>query len=287
MRNLRLERKFNLLLLLVFLLGIVLIASSLSFAMNYQVGSQAKILLQTMNSVRNYTSEQVQPLFTEQLQSESPFIPVTVPAYSAARVFEHFIQDPKFQNYRYKEAALNPTNLNDQADDFETTLVHQFRDDSNRRELSGYRTDMGQRLYYLARPLTVTKPSCLQCHGDPKTAPPSVLQSYGSEHGFGWQLNEVVAAQVVYVPAQQVLMSGLTNLMPIIGILIGLFVLIGLVINGLLRQTVIRPIQQLMAIAKKLRQDTPTQDDLYQLQQGTLGHIARSADEPGQLARAL
>ena len=50
----------------------------------------AEILIQTMNAVRTYTSENVGPHLTDDLAESSVFIPETVPAYSAREVFEEF-----------------------------------------------------------------------------------------------------------------------------------------------------------------------------------------------------
>ncbi|MBM0741772.1 DUF3365 domain-containing protein [Phormidium sp. CLA17] len=287
MKNSRLERKFNILLFLVFAVGVILIGSSLSIAMDYQIGGQAKLLIQTMNSVRSYTSNNIKPLLADQLRSESAFISETVPAFSAREVFENFTKNPEFQNYFYKEATLNPTNLEDQADEFEANLINQFRQDKNKQELSGYRMLKGDKLYYLAHPLSVSQPSCLQCHSQPDRAPKSQLVKYGSEHGFGWQLHEIVTAQTIYVPASKVLELGLKNLSLMIGLLVGLFMAMILVINFLLRRAVIHPIQQLTAIADDLSKGMPTLQQLERFQVGNLGRMTRSQDESGQLLKAF
>ncbi|PZV14839.1 MAG: hypothetical protein DCF22_08350 [Leptolyngbya sp.] len=110
---------------------------------------------------------------------------------------------------------------------------------------------------------------------------------YGSKHGFGWQLHEIVTAQTVYVPASKVLELGLKNLALLIGLLVGLFVAMILVINFLLRRAVVHPIQQLTAIADDLSKGTPTLEQLERFQTGALGQMSRSKDESGQLLKAF
>jgi signal transduction histidine kinase len=287
MSTARLGKKINVLLLLVFFVGIILIGSSLSIAMDYQVAGQAQLLIQTMNSVRNYTSERINPLLKDNISEAPYFIPETVPAFAAREVFEHFSENPEFQNYSYKEATLNPTNVRDQADAFETALVNQFRRESTRQELSGYRLLNGARLYYLSRPLSVTKPSCLECHSRPERAPKSQIATYGTQQGFGWKLHEIVAAQTVYVPANTVLRLGLKNLFVTIEVMIGLFVVMMLAINVFLRRSVVDPIQKLTAIAQELSQGTPTLEQLQAFQGGSLKRMTHSQDEPGQLLQAF
>ena len=53
------------------------------------VADRAFMLMETMNSIRNYTSTQVQPELSSRLETEEVFLPQTVPAYSAREVFEH------------------------------------------------------------------------------------------------------------------------------------------------------------------------------------------------------
>ncbi|HEY9729773.1 MAG TPA: DUF3365 domain-containing protein, partial [Chroococcales cyanobacterium] len=131
LERLKLGSKFTLLLTLVFLGGIILSGVTLSSAMQRkaeeEVTNTAKILTQTMNSVRNYTSNNIQPLLKQRLQTDPKFISETVPAYSARQVFEGFRAHPEYKSFFYKEATLNPTSLKDKADKFETKLVEKFR----------------------------------------------------------------------------------------------------------------------------------------------------------------
>jgi signal transduction histidine kinase/HAMP domain-containing protein/ActR/RegA family two-component response regulator len=46
--------------------------------------------------------------------------------------------------------------------------------------------------------------SCLQCHGDPSSAPATMLEEYGSEAGFYRPVGEVIALDTVAIPMDQV-----------------------------------------------------------------------------------
>lgn len=300
-KHLKLEQKFTLLLALIFLGGILLSGILLSQAMQQkaenEVIAQAEILTQTMNSVRTYTSEHVRPLLQDQLETETEFIAETVPAYSAREVFETFRESPDYEDFFYKEATLNPTNMRDLANEFETTLVNQFREKEELTLLSGYRSVNGEKLFYSARPLSVNAQSCLQCHGRPANAPRSQLVTYGSQNGFGWQVGEVVAAQTLYIPAGEVFSRGEQYRNLAIGIFGGIFAAAIALLNGLLRRAVIRPIGQLTAITRRLGagNNTATQMQTTQIQatqmqafeSAGITRIAQRSDEPGQLARAF
>jgi signal transduction histidine kinase/DNA-binding response OmpR family regulator len=291
LRKLRLGTQFTLLLTIIFLCGIILSGVTLSQAMHHkaedEISTKAELLTQTMNAVRTYTSENVAPLLKQQLKDSPKFISETVPAYSALTVFKNFRSQPEHQDYVYREATLNPTNPRDKADPFEANLVEQFRQQPTLKKLSGYRTMEGVNLFFTARPLAVTKASCLQCHSTPDKAPKSQLASFGDQGGFGWKLNEIVAAQTIYVPSDQVFHRGTQYLGLAMGIFTSIFAVVVLVINQLLKRRVIQPLHQLTAIARNLTTETITAEQMSEFNSHKIAKVARRGDEPGQLARTF
>ncbi len=289
-RKLRLGTQFTLLLTLIFLGGIILSGITLSEAMQRkaedEIITKAEILTQTMNAVRSYTSEHITPLLQDQLDTSPTFIREVVPAFSAREVFENFRHQPEYRNFFYKEATLNPTNYKDKANGFESNLIEQFRQQPHLTKLSGYRNIAGANQFYTARPLQVKSASCLQCHSLPSVAPKSQIVSFGGENGFGWQLNEIVTAQTVYVPSDEVFAKGHQYLALAMGIFVSIFAAVVLLINGLLKWRVIRPINQLTAIARNVT-GSITAEQVSPFDSSGITKVARRADEPGQLARAF
>ena len=290
-RKLKLGTQFTLLLTLIFVGGIILSGITLSSAMQRkaedEITTKAEILTQTMNAVRSYTSDRVAPLLQTQLATSPEFISETVPAYSAREVFENFRKQPEYSDFFYKEATLNPTNLRDKADEFEAGLVEKFRAQPDLTKLTGYRNIDGVEQFFTARPLKVTAASCLQCHSTPEAAPKSQIASFGAAHGFGWQLDEIVAAQMLYVPSNEVFAKGNQYLILTMGIFVSIFALLSLLINRLLKQRVIRPVRQLTAIAQSLTTGRVTAKKVQAFDSPDIHRVARRADEPGQLARAF
>ncbi|MBD2090953.1 DUF3365 domain-containing protein [Microcoleus sp. FACHB-1515] len=291
LQKLKLGSKFTLLLTLVFLGGIVVSGITLSSAMQNKAESEittkARILTETMNSVRDYTSQNVVPYLSEQLATEAVFVREAVPAFAAREVFERFRQQGNYRNFLYKEAALNPTNPRDKADEFETQLVQEFRAQPHLKEKSGYRSLDGKNLFYIARPMTVTEASCLQCHGRPEVAPKSLIAMYGDQGGFNWPLNTVIAAQTIYVPIDTVIAQGHQYLLLTMSIFVGIFAGVILLINSLLKRTVINPIRKLTAIARRVSESRMTIEQVGEFDAPSMVQVARRADEPGQLARAF
>ncbi|WP_373547726.1 DUF3365 domain-containing protein [Chamaesiphon sp.] len=255
-KNLKLESKFNGLLAIVFIIALTL-ASLLLYGVFEQnaeaeITGKAKLIVETMNSVRDYTDSNIEPLLKDSLETEPAFLPETVPAFAATEIFQKLRKNEGYRSFFYKEATLNPTNLRDKVDEFEKILVEQFRNEPATKRLSGFRDLPGGRIFYIARPLTVNKNSCLRCHSTPDRAPKSQINTYGSEHGFGWNLGEIVAAQVVSVPAENVLNKAQDTLKTVMGVLLSVFGAIVLAINYLLRRAVIRPIRHLVRTAEAI-----------------------------------
>ncbi|MBD2101056.1 DUF3365 domain-containing protein [Leptolyngbya sp. FACHB-261] len=256
LKDAKLGTKFNLFLMTVFIGGILVSGIALSRvleqAAQQEMTSRALLLIQSMNSVRTYTSEHINPLLAPRVETEPTFTPETVPAYAATEVFEDLRKNSDYSNFFYKEATLNPTNLRDKADDFEAKLVERFRSEPGLKELSGFRSLPGTESFYIARPLAITKESCLQCHSTPEAAPKSQITTYGTENGFGWKLNEIVAAQVISVPSGEILNNAQRSLSLVMGILIAIFTIVILLINLLLRRTIIRRIRRMSKVAHEV-----------------------------------
>ncbi len=247
--------KVNIILLIVFLSGIFISGITLSTVLEKkaenEVSAKASILMQMANSVRNYTNDRVQPLLLPKLETEEQFVRESVPTFATREVFEYLRKDKEYANFIYKDAALNPTNLRDKADPFEANIVKEFREKPGLSTKSNFRTMSGVKLFYTARPFAIKQQSCLQCHNTPEEAPKSQLTTYG-RNGFGWQLNQIVAAQMVYVPAEDVLKSANNSFMIIIGLVGIIFTVTIIIINQLLKKIVLKRIRQISTVAEQV-----------------------------------
>lgn len=255
-KKLKLSTKLNLILCLILLSTVVSSGLVLSHILSRNaqrvVTDKALLLIETMSSVRQYTSEQVNPELVSRLETETHFLPQTVPGYSAREVFENLRTRPEYNNFFYKEATLNPTNLRDKADTFETALIEQFRSNENIQQLNGFRNVPGGDLFYIARPIKVDQASCLECHGVPEDAPRSQITTYGSDRGFGWKLDEIVGSQIISVPASTVFTTAHKLQILVIGIISLFFILAVVVINVFLKYSVTKPLQQMSKLAQKI-----------------------------------
>jgi HAMP domain-containing protein len=269
--------KFNLIFVLVMALGVA-VAGWISRGMlqeqaRQEVLSTARLLMEKAVAVRGYTSNQITKLLATQMQYE--FLPQSVPSYSAVEVLSTL--RTKYPEYGYKEATLNPTNPRDRATGWEVDIVNSFRNDPELKEFVGERDTPTGRSLYVSRPLRITNPACLQCHSSVEAAPKTMVDKYGPANGFGWQLNEVIGAQVVSVPMALPLQKAQENFKLFVGALVGVFVVVGIVLNLMIWLVVVRPVTQLSALA-----DRVSQGDLNAPE-----FTARSKDEIGVLAESF
>jgi len=244
--------KLNLILVCVFALALVPAAlvsrQLLDRNAEAQVIQNARIMMETAMAMRGYTVQQVKPLLAEQL--EKTFLPQSVPAYSATEIFNKLRED--YPEYTYKEATLNPTNPRNRAVDWETDLVNEFRRDDGRSEIVGVRdTPLGRSLY-LSHPLRVSDEACLSCHTTPEEAPQPMLAAYPGGGGFGWQMGEIIGAQIVQVPMTTPLAMADDAFRTLMITLVGVFLVILLVLNVLLHFVVVRPLRRLANLADRV-----------------------------------
>jgi HAMP domain-containing protein len=259
----KLLTKFNLVLLVFFgISGFVISHMAYQFLMRNardQVLQQAELMMASAASTRDYTTEQIKPLLLKNPEHETNFLPQTVPAFAATTLFNSMRKS--YPDYSYREATLNPTNPIDRADDWEADLVRYFADHSNDKKVIGERETPTGRYLYLAKPM-IAKATCLECHSTPDVAPTAMIKTYGPQNGFGWKLNQVIAAQIVAVPMSlpiQVADQAYRNL---IFFLIATFLLTIAALDTALYLIVIRPLHQVSQAADRISKGETELPDL-------------------------
>lgn len=245
--------KFNLIFVLLAGTGLAVVAHvAYRFLMDNatsQVMQQADLMMESAKATRDYTSEELKPLLAKIPSHENEFIPQTVPAYGATDSFNRLRK--QYPEYTYKEAALNPTNPRNRAEDYEADIINDFRNHPEQKEIVGERNTPTGRALYLAHPIQV-KAGCLDCHDVPSRAPAALLNTYGPTNGFGWKAGEINAAQIVSVP-MSVPIKIADHAYKSLVIYLVLTFLLGLVaIDAALYFVVIRPVAKLSVMADRV-----------------------------------
>jgi protein-histidine pros-kinase len=247
-----LKAKFNLVILLAFVVGLALVAAfswhTTQQDAREEVMQQASIMMAEAIAVRNYTDTEIGPLLAEQNQAR--FLPQSIPFYAAQSNLRALAK--QFPDYAYKEAALNPTNPADKATDWESAIIDEFRRQPTLTAFTSTRDTPEGPILSISRPIRVSDKSCLVCHSTPAAAPVSMTDLYGTANGFGWKLGEVEGAQIVSVPMRVALGRAHETFVVEIG---GLAVILGvtlLLLNLLLHFVVVRPIRRISALAAEI-----------------------------------
>ena len=269
--------KFNLVFIAVFVAGLAAVGAItqtlLESHAREEVLQHARFLLEKASAVRSYTSTQVAPLLETQMKYG--FLPQSVPAFSATEVLTKL--QKAFPDYSYKEATLNPTNPRDRALAWESDVIGEFKKLPESKEFIGTRETPSGSALYIARPIRVSDGACLRCHSTVDAAPRTLVEKYGPSNGFGWQLHEVVGAQVVSVPMAVPLSRSRTTWWRLMMLVSAVFAVTGAALNALLWAMVIRPVTRMAVLAERV----------------SLGELdvpafnTKGRDEIGVLARAF
>lgn len=280
--------KFNLVLLLVFAVGLVttgfICRRLLRQNAKAEIMENARIMMEAAIAVRTYTATQIKPLLETQMKYS--FLPQSVPAYSANAYFSQL--QKAFPAYAYKEATLNPTNPVNRATDWEADIIQEFRKVHDKTEIIGERDTPNGRTLYMARPLKVSSPACLTCHDTVEGAPRTMVERYGDANGFGWKLNDIVTAQIVSVPMQLAVQRA-SGVFWTFMISLAVVFLLGIVaINLLLIFLVIRPVNQLSSMASSVSLGNSDITEFPVMGQDEIAELSLSFNRMGRsLAEAM
>jgi HAMP domain-containing protein len=247
-----LKTKFNLVLLVGFFVGLAL-AAALSWRIvqenaRREVQQQAVLMMAQASAVRDYTTDEIDPLLAEQLKVR--FLPHSIPFWAAQTVMR--TMGKNFPDYTYKEAALNPTNPADKATDWQGAIIGDFSQNPSLTQLTTTRDTPTGLILSFSRPIRVSDKSCLECHSVPSAAPQPMIDLYGTANGFGWKLGDVIGAQIVSVPMSVALSRADEAFKFYLAGLVAVFVVIFVLLNLLLHFVIVQPIRRMSSIASEI-----------------------------------
>jgi protein-histidine pros-kinase len=274
---LKLIWKFN-----VVLAGIFLIAYAAAALVAYgvlqanakeEILRTGRLMMESATASRDYTTAHIKPLLETQLKYV--FLPETIPAFAATEQFNELRK--RHDDFGYKEATLNPTNPRDRASDWEADVINKFKQSQDLQEINGERDTPTGRSLFVARPIQIKNPACLECHDTAESAPKTMIDVYGSSNGFGWKLNDIIGAQVVSVPMAVPIARATQSFRAFMLSLLIVFLLVIVLLNVMLYSIVVRRVTKLAKIADQV--------SLGNMDAGEFK--TKSRDEIGVLTEAL
>ncbi|GAB4419936.1 MAG: DUF3365 domain-containing protein [Thermodesulfovibrionales bacterium] len=252
LRNLKLRTRFTIIMVIVYLcsLPVMIIGSYYILKQNAvrETLEESNLMLAAMEGARKYTGDVLRPAVTKELPNR--FIVEAMSATFVAKGIEKRIRE-KLPSYSFKEATLNPLNLEYKADSFEKEKIEGFRTGKLTKEWRGYKQTEAGSFYVIMRPVEV-KPDCLRCHGDPTFAPPEVRERYGTTHGYGWKAGEIQTVNTIYVPADVPIQNAKKALVLFSVIYSLFFFAVIIVIDRLIKASIIKPIERFVDVADEI-----------------------------------
>lgn len=252
LKNLKLRLRFTIIIIIVYMLSLPFMVYGSYYILKQnavrEILEEANLMLASMEGARKFTGEVLRPRITKELPNK--FVIEAMSATFVAREIEKRIRE-KLPNYSFKEATINPLNLENKADNFELTKIEEFKAGKLEKEWRGYKKTNEGNFYVIMRPVEI-KPDCLRCHGDPLQAPPEVRDQFGTTHGYGWKAGEIQTVNTVYVPADVPIENAKKALVLFSVIYSIFFFVVIIIIDRVIIGSIIKPIEQFVDAADEI-----------------------------------
>lgn len=199
-------------------------------------------LLHIQQSIRCYVQNVVRPevyrLQDEGILAEDYFSPELMSrSFVSSEILKLFTTQKNngARGVVFRYASLSPLNPENKATSHEEDLIQRFE----KGQLRAYEEETspaGEDLLYFARPLDRFESRCMYCHGDPADAPESLVERYGSTHGFQRQVGQLSGIMSITIPLGYFQDQGQKTFFYVAAVTITGFILVFLVIYLLLQR---------------------------------------------------
>jgi HAMP domain-containing protein len=239
--------------------------------------SKGEMLFNYIEASGTFFGKYQKPKIDELVTDPNKFIPELMSLYAIKRM--QYDQFAKTQpGYRFKQATLDPLWPDNKADAEEQKIIKYFASNLSAKETEGVMEKEGEQLFYIAKPIRIGKDFCLECHGDPDTAPKDQQEIYGADHGYNWKLNDTVGATMIYVSITQAWATAQQSALKIFAMGIGCLSVIMICILIILNRGIVGPIIRLSEIAKNISIGKNLCDSAHSDTDDEIGVLANSID---------
>jgi methyl-accepting chemotaxis protein len=208
---------------------------------------KAELFSSVMSANQKYMSRNVRPEIMDQLP-DAYFPEATVGIVMMGETAQ-LIQD-EYPEFLFKVASPNPLNKENRSDSFENSIIAGF-DNGDYEKWEGTVTKAGKRFFATAVPIEARK-SCIWCHDTPEVAHPDMVEEYGSESGYGYEVGDIVGGRFIYVSMADSDKTTIQKLVKRMGAISLLFLLAMLLIDRIIVSTVVKPITEIVAVAEDI-----------------------------------
>lgn len=251
LKNMSIRKRLMVILVLVYIFSMVGAIAAGYYILNRDTLREAKektdLFATVMTANQKFMSRNVRPEVLD-LLPDTYFPEATVGIVMMGETAA-MIQDD-YPEYIFKVASPNPLNKDNLSDAFENSIISGF-DNGDFKTWEGTVTKAGKRYYATAKPVEARK-SCIWCHDTPEVAHPDMVEEYGTDSGYGYEVGDIVGGRFIYVPmsaADEVTMQKLAGFAGGVSLL---FLFAMLIIDRVVIGTVVKPIENIVEVAEDI-----------------------------------
>ncbi len=164
--------------------------------------NKSRIVLAAVESTQAYVQGILRPKMYEVVGRDAFIMEAMSTSFVSRAVMDKFHESMPM--YRYRRVALKARNPVSAPTPVEREMIEYFQKHPLEKHWQGIREIGGTSGFLDAQPVFMTA-SCLNCHGRPEDAPPSLIRMYGDKRGFGYRENQLAGITVVSIPVQDAL----------------------------------------------------------------------------------
>jgi len=225
---------------------------------------------------REFTRVSQSPL-VRQLVEPDRFYPEIMSGFATARgIYEEF--EKTYPGYIFRQATIDPLHPVNKADAQELEIIQRFDADRNLGNQKGILVRDGVEVFYTATPFSVQSQNCLICHGDPANAPKDQIEIYGDTNGYWWNMDDMVAAFIVYVPVADAISSAKAMSLTLVLYGAGGIAIMLVIIGWFLNRDVVAPIVRLAERAEDFSLGENLDEPIDKSATGEVGVLAQSIE---------
>ncbi len=207
--------------------------------------SKSYLVMAAVESTRSYIREVLRPKMYAIAGADDFVLEAMSTSYITRAVMDRF--NNSLPEYQYRRVSINARNPDSTPTKTERELIANFDHNPDQSQWQGIRDVDGITGFVHARPVYM-QTSCLRCHGVPDEAPPSLLERYGDERGFGYQEGDLAGVMVVSIPMPAALKKIQKNALSVFWVSLMMLTLLYMLISYLFNRVVVRSLSGVLDI---------------------------------------
>lgn len=192
LRNIRLNTRFNIILLVIFVL-----LAAINAAEDYS--RQQRLIIQDATDSSRMLAKQIiesRAYLSSVLTGEANTNHKLIPQVAATNIAKRITKDSKYSLRQISLRYRNPDNI---PDSYETAQLKAF-DSGKVQESYNVVFNNGEKVYRYMIPM-IAEESCLECHGEYEKAPDFIKQQFPpGHHSYGYRVGQVIGAVSTSIP---------------------------------------------------------------------------------------